>query len=123
MTDSVQKGPLEVRLRQKATHGWRVMGRAAGVMSARLRHARKSRGTARVPVPFNAMFDTRRLSALEPERAPLEQFDLYLFDVMTRPGCAGRSCSSTARCFARSIVGAAFACSMSAPDAARSPRG
>ncbi len=66
------------------------MGRAAGVMSARLRHARKSRGTARVPVPFNAMFDTRRLSALEPERALLEQFDLYLFDVMTSPRLRGQ---------------------------------
>jgi SAM-dependent methyltransferase len=41
-------------------------------------------------VSFNAMFDTRVVPALEPERAALEQFDLYLFDVMTSSRLCGQ---------------------------------
>jgi len=70
-------------LRERASYGWRVMGRAAGVVSARLRRPRAAGNGTAASVPFNAMFDTRVVPALEPERAELEQFDLYLFDVMT----------------------------------------
>ncbi len=48
-------------LRERATYGWRVMRRAAGVMMARLGGAPPLNGM-RPAVPFNAMFDIRTVS-------------------------------------------------------------
>jgi SAM-dependent methyltransferase len=75
--------------RERAAYGWRVMRRATGVMAARLGEAPPLNG-GRPAVPYNAMFDTRVVSALEPERTTLERFDLYLFDVMTSPRLRGQ---------------------------------
>jgi len=66
------------------------MRRAAGLMFARLRDAPATRNGHRAAIPFNGMFDTRVLPILEPERAALERFDLYLFDVMTSSRLRGQ---------------------------------
>lgn len=58
-------------------------------MTARLGDAPRRDGN-RPAVPFNAMFDTRTIAVLEPERTALERFDLYLFDVMTSPRLRGQ---------------------------------
>jgi len=76
-------------VRERASYGWRVMRRAAGVMSARMGGAPPLNGNMPA-VPFNAMFDTRVVAALEPERTVLERFDLYLFDVMTSTRLRGQ---------------------------------
>ena len=72
----------------RASYGWTVLGRASGVLRARLRG--RVAEPARVPVPFNAMFDRALVAALEAERAALERFDLYLFDVMNAPRLRGQ---------------------------------
>jgi SAM-dependent methyltransferase len=77
-------------LRERTSYGWRVMRRAAGVLSARFRDAPASSNGHRASVPFNGMFDTRAVPTLEPERSALERFDLYLFDVMTSPRLRGQ---------------------------------
>jgi SAM-dependent methyltransferase len=76
--------------RERTSYGWRVMRRAGGVLSARLRDAPASLNGHRAAVPFNGMFDTRVVPMLEPERSALERFDLYLFDVMTSPRLRGQ---------------------------------
>ena len=75
-------------LSARATYGFKVLGRASGVLMARL-HPRAA-DTSRATLPFNGMFDTAILPALEGERAALEQFDLYLFDVMNAPRLRGQ---------------------------------
>ena len=75
-------------LSARATYGFKVLGRASGVLMARL-HPRAA-DTSRATLPFNGMFDTAVLPALEGERAALEQFDLYLFDVMNAPRLRGQ---------------------------------
>ena len=77
-------------LGERTSYGWRVMRRAAGVLSARFRDATASQNGHRASVPFNGMFDTRAVPMLEPERSALQRFDLYLFDVMTSPRLRGQ---------------------------------
>jgi len=75
-------------LSARASYGWTVLGRASGVLRARLRG--RAAETAPAAVPFNAMFDVGTVAALEPERSALERFDLYLFDVMNAPRLRGQ---------------------------------
>jgi len=75
-------------LSARATYGWAVLGRASGVLRARLRS--RAADAPRGPAPFNAMFDVDGLTALEPERSALESFDLYLFDVMNAQRLRGQ---------------------------------
>jgi SAM-dependent methyltransferase len=75
-------------LSARASYGWTVLGRASGVLRARLRG--RAAEAARATVPFNAMFDVDTVAALEPERSALERFDLYLFDVMNAPRLRGQ---------------------------------
>ena len=75
-------------LSARASYGLTVIGRASGVLSARLRTRMLAPGGS--PVPFNGMFDTGILAALEPERSALERFDLYLFDVMNAARLRGQ---------------------------------
>ena len=75
-------------LAARAGYGWRVLGRASGVLRARLRPAATSTGHA--VVPFNDMFSTELLPALDAQRSTLERFDLYLFDVMNAPRLRGQ---------------------------------
>jgi SAM-dependent methyltransferase len=77
-------------LRERASYGRRVMGRAAGVLSARLRHPPGAPSGPRPSVPFNVMFGAARPLALSSERSTLERFDLYLYDVMTSPRLQGQ---------------------------------
>jgi SAM-dependent methyltransferase len=72
----------------RASYGWTVLGRASGVLRARLRG--RVAEPVRAPVPFNAMFNRGAVAALEPERSALERFDLYLFDVMNAPRLRGQ---------------------------------
>ena len=75
-------------LAARAGYGWRVLGCASGVLRARLRTAATS--SERAVVPFNDMFSTALLPALDAERSTLERFDLYLFDVMNAPRLRGQ---------------------------------
>ena len=75
-------------LAARVNYGWRVLGRASGVLRARLRTGAASPEHA--VVPFNGMFSTEVLPALEAERSTLERFDLYLFDVMNAPRLRGQ---------------------------------
>ena len=75
-------------LAARVSYGWRVLGRARGVLRARLRPAAVSPEHA--VVPFNDMFSAEVLPALEAERSTLERFDLYLFDVMNSPRLRGQ---------------------------------
>jgi SAM-dependent methyltransferase len=75
-------------LSARASYGWTVLGRASGVLRARLRG--RAPEPARAQVPFNAMFNGDAVAALEPERSALERFDRYLFDVMNTPRLRGQ---------------------------------
>src|SRR4051794_24326247 len=72
---------------QRAGYGWRIVQRAIGVLRSRIRPA--TRRTA-VVVPLNAMFDSALLPQFDRERAELEAFDLYLYDVMNDPRLRGQ---------------------------------
>src|SRR5215831_13939640 len=71
----------------RAQYGVRVMERAFGVLRAR---ARRAPAPSARQVPFNAMFHDALVEALAPEQHALEQFDLYLYDVMTSPRMRGQ---------------------------------
>jgi SAM-dependent methyltransferase len=75
-------------LSERVNYGLRVLGQASGVLRARLRPRTSS--SAGAAVPFNAMFTTDVLQALDAERSALERFDLYLFDVMNAPRLKGQ---------------------------------
>lgn len=75
-------------LTARASYVSQVLGRASGVLLARMRRPIHER--SRHPVPFNAMFDNSVLPALDAERSALERFDLYLFDVMNSPRLRGQ---------------------------------
>jgi SAM-dependent methyltransferase len=75
-------------LAARVSYGWRVLGRASGVLRARLRAGAES--SEHPAVPFNDMFSTELLPALEAGRSTLERFDLYLFDVMNAPRLRGQ---------------------------------
>jgi SAM-dependent methyltransferase len=75
-------------LSQRVDYGLRVLGQASGVLRARLRPRASS--SSRGAVPFNAMFSADVVPALDAERSALEQFDLYLFDVMNAPRLQGQ---------------------------------
>jgi SAM-dependent methyltransferase len=75
-------------LATRAAYGWRVLERASGVLLARLRADTATQ--TRAAVPFNVMFSTAVLPALQFERSTLERFDLYLFDVMNAPRLRGQ---------------------------------
>jgi SAM-dependent methyltransferase len=74
----------------RTTYGARVAKRAAGVLSARLRGAVASAPLDTAPVPFNTMFAASKLPSFARERATLEAFDLYLYDVMSSPRLQGQ---------------------------------
>jgi SAM-dependent methyltransferase len=74
-------------LQARAQYGLRVMERAVGVLGARVRPAPAATPS---PVAFNAMFSEAIVSTLQGERHALEQFDLYLYDVMTSPRLKGQ---------------------------------
>jgi len=84
MTRSMPRSTVSNR----AAYGWRVMQRAAGVVSARLRPA--ARTPDRPAVPANVMFGRHLLSELRAEQLTLAQFDLYLYDVMTSERLEGQ---------------------------------
>lgn len=63
------------------------MERAAGVLGARLRPAPAAPPAV---TAFNAMFSDAHAASLQHERHTLEQFDLYLYDVMTAPHLKGQ---------------------------------
>lgn len=77
-------------LKDRASYGWVVMERAAGVLAGRVRRPAMRRAGGRPAVPANAMFTKSLLPALEHERAILSNFDLYLFDVMNSPRLIGQ---------------------------------
>jgi len=74
----------------RTTYGARVAKRAAGVLLARFGGAIAAPPVAASPVPFNTMFAASRLPAFARERATLEAFDLYLYDVMNSPRLEGQ---------------------------------
>src|SRR5262245_29044740 len=76
-------------MQARAQYGLRVMERAIGVLGARARGYSAS-SVPPASVPFNAMFHQALVGALQPERHTLEQFDLYLYDVMTSPRLKGQ---------------------------------
>ena len=65
--------------RERWNYGWRVLCQASGVLSARLRPALAARSAEARPA--NVMFSAALPPALATERAALERFDLYLYDV------------------------------------------
>jgi SAM-dependent methyltransferase len=71
----------KARTIDRIRYGWRVLGFASGVLSARTRRVRPIVDTT-ARRGFNEMFHSSLPAAFEPERAELEQFDLYLYDVM-----------------------------------------
>jgi SAM-dependent methyltransferase len=73
----------------RINYGWRVLGFASGVLSARTRPVRPVAGTI-AKRRFNVMFNSSLPATLGHERAELEQFDLYLYDVMNSPRLAGQ---------------------------------
>lgn len=74
--------------KERLNYGWRVLRQATGVLSARARPARTaSRADAR---QANVMFSAALPPALAAERAALERFDLYLYDVMNSPRLQGQ---------------------------------
>lgn len=76
--------------KERLGYGWRVMGQASGVLLARVRPLPHStRGEDRVQ-PANVMFNATIPPALGAERAALERFDLYLYDVMNSPRLQGQ---------------------------------
>jgi SAM-dependent methyltransferase len=78
---------MAATLAQRAGYGWRVVQRATGVLRSRIRPVSRRTATA---VPFNAMFDSALLPQFDCERAELEAFDLYLYDVMNSPRLRGQ---------------------------------
>ena len=74
-------------VRDRLDYGRRVLAQAVNVLLARLR---PQPGGAREPRPANVMFNADLAPALAPERAALEQFDLYLYDVMNSPRLEGQ---------------------------------
>lgn len=74
-------------LQARAQYGLRVVERAVGVLGARVR---PTPAASPLPVACNAMFSDGAVAALQPERHALEQFDLYLYDVMTSPRLNGQ---------------------------------
>ena len=66
---------------ERLSYGWRVLGLASGVLSARARPAPRVADT-NTTRHFNLMFNAALPPALERERSELERFDLYLYDVM-----------------------------------------
>jgi SAM-dependent methyltransferase len=79
--------PDRPTMQARAQYGLRVMERAVGVLGARVRPAPARSSSA---VAFNTMFGDARVAELQPERHLLEQFDLYLYDVMTSPRLKGQ---------------------------------
>ena len=75
--------------RSRLDYGWRVLGQATGVLAARLRPARVTPAAAAAVSP-NVMFSASLAPALAGERAALERFDLYLYDVMNSPRLEGQ---------------------------------
>jgi SAM-dependent methyltransferase len=74
-------------IQARAQYGLRVVERAVGVLGARVRRP----PVAPAPrVAFNAMFSQSAVAALHAERHTLQQFDLYLYDVMTAPRLKGQ---------------------------------
>lgn len=76
-------------LQARARYGLRVVGRGVGVLRARMTAAAASQTAAR-HLTFNAMFGRDLVAALDVERRRLQQFDLYLFDVMNAPRLRGQ---------------------------------
>jgi SAM-dependent methyltransferase len=76
--------------KERVSYGWRVVGRASGVLLARLRPPSAPAPSAGRTQPANVMFNAALPPMLEPERAELERFDLYLYDVMNSPRLAGQ---------------------------------
>jgi SAM-dependent methyltransferase len=74
--------------KERLDYGWRVLRQASGVLAARARPA--SVGGQRSAPPANVMFSSALLPALARERAVLERFDLYLYDVMNSPRLEGQ---------------------------------
>lgn len=74
-------------LQARAQYGLRVVERAVGVIGAR---TRRMPSVLESTVPCNAMFSQAIVAQLEPERLRLQQFDLYLYDVMTSPHLRGQ---------------------------------
>ena len=70
-------------------YGWRVLGFATGVLSARARPARRAADTETAR-RFNLMFNAALPPTLERERSELERFDLYLYEVMNSPRLEGQ---------------------------------
>ncbi len=75
---------------ERVRYGGRVMGQAAGVITARLRPAVTRVDAAGRLHPSNVMFKVARPPMLEPERSTLERFDLYLYDIMNSPRLQGQ---------------------------------
>jgi SAM-dependent methyltransferase len=73
----------------RAKYGWRVLRHAVGVMSARVSPRPSVSGSDTV-APANRMFEAAIPGALARERYELEQFDLYLYDVMNSPRVEGQ---------------------------------
>lgn len=76
--------------KERVSYGRRVMGQAAGVLLARLRSRSTPAPGAGPTQPANVMFNAALPPMLEPERAELERFDLYLYDVMHSPRLRGQ---------------------------------
>ena len=74
--------------RERLNYGWRVLCQATGVLSARVRPALAARSAEARPA--NVMFSAALPPALASERAALERFDLYLYDVMNSPRLQGQ---------------------------------
>jgi len=73
--------------RERLSYGWRVLGKASGMLSARLRPVATRTGT---PAAANVMFNSALGPALGPERSALERFDLYLYEAMNSSRLAGQ---------------------------------